>query len=1416
MITEITNTYRTRVDFGKIKSILAPPPLVDVQKQAYESFIQRSVAPKNRKKRGLEAIFHNVFPIEDFDKKFRIEYISYKLGEPKYDQEDCRGRGTTYAVPIYAKLKLVIFESNSLQSEDNKQKKIKDIKEQEIFFGDFPLMTPTGCFIVNGTERVVVNQLHKSPGVFFLEAAKKPGDAGIHRNLFVASIIPQRGSWVDFEFDSKDTLLVRVDRKKKFSASVFLKALGYTTEQLLEKFYTVETFTINTDDKNQISFYKQFNADAYENKKLEGDLIQAQPRKILKKKGEKLGAKTIQNYKENSSGKYIVVSKEEILGRVSACDLHDKEENLILRASHPLTENQLEKLLEEKINKIKLLKTTGDDIDASLCNTFALDDIETQDEAVVEVYKKLESGIPSLEKSRIFVEKFLFSKEVYDLSAVGRMQFNQKFGLKDPLSKTVLDHDDIFRTVKKLFSFKKGRLMGDDIDDLNNRRIRNAGELLSQCFNKGMFRVEKNIKEKLILLEDDNVTLHDLVNSKLVIATVHDFFATSQLSQFMDQTNPLSEITHKRRLSALGPGGLSRERAGFEVRDVHPSHYGKICPIETPEGPSIGLMSSLTSYARLNEFGFIETPYRKIVNHQLTNEISYMSAIEDKNYYIAQSNALLDKKEKFIKEIIVLRKNSEFKSLPREWAQYIDLSPRQLVSIAASLIPFLEHDDANRALMGSNMQRQSVPLAIAEAPFVGTGMEHMVAKDSGVCVVAEKDGIVDSVDSQKIVVESNAEENNPFGVKIYKLKKYHRSNQSTCINQVSLVKQGEKIKKGQIIADGPCCESGELALGKNVFVAFMPWNGYNYEDSIVVSEKLLHRDTFTSIHIEKFDAFARDTKIGRENITRDVPNTSEHSLRHLDESGIVRIGSYVKSGDTLVGKSTPKIESQLNPEEKLLRAVFGDKAGDIRDTSLRVPQGVSGIVIDVKSFIRRGTEKDVRTLEIEELLVKNTDEDYKNEVRILKTNFLKRNASFFKNQILKYDLVNVKNHEVLLKKGDTPTLEELLKLPINSLAEIHFADSTKNTQFKKLFKEVKDQLFLIETIYRELIEKKRKLEDLPQGVNRIIKVYIAMKRKLAVGDKMSGRHGNKGVISKILPVEDMPYTEEGEPIDIVLNPLSVPSRMNIGQILETHLGFISKKLGNQVDKMLKEMSPYKKIKDFVKKIYQSDFINNYLEKINDADLLEFFTKLSKGVHFATPVFDGAKEEEIRRLMDLCGIDYSGKVTLYDGRTGNKLKQKVTIGYKYICKLYHLVDDKLHARSTGPYSLVTQQPLGGKAQFGGQRFGEMEVWALEAYGASFILRELLTVKSDDTYGRNKAYEAIVKGNLYYKTGIPESFRVLINEIRSLCIDLELIEDDSIIGNTDDGFADQGNNAISDNINDDNSNAVIEKKEKEVIA
>jgi DNA-directed RNA polymerase subunit beta len=973
------------------------------------------------------------------------------------------------------------------------------------------------------------------------------------------------------------------------------------------------------------------------------------------------------------------------------------------------------------------------------------------------------------------MDTFLFDKRFYSLSAIGRMQFNKKFNKEKPLEHEVLDHEDIFDTISHLIHLKNGNATPDDIDNLKNRRIKTVGELLAQCFNTGMFRLEKNIREKMIFLEERKPKLQELVNIKLVTGAIHDFFAMNQLSQFMDQTNPLSEMTHKRRLSALGPGGLSRERAGFEVRDVHPSHYGKICPIETPEGSSIGLMSSLTIYAKINDFGFIETPYRKVKDIQLTNEVKYMSALEDSDFYIAQSNALLDKDERFIKPIIALRKNSEFRSQPREWAEWIDLSPHQMVSVAAALIPFLEHDDANRALMGSNMQRQAVPLAIAEAPFVGTGMEALVARDSGMCVLAEEDAIVYFVDARKIIVAQSMSENEPVKIKIYKLKKYDRSNQNTFINQVPLVKKGDKIKKGQVIADGPAFEQGELALGKNVRVAFMPWNGFNYEDSLVVSERLLHRDTFTSIHIEKFEVTARETKIGRENITRDIPNSSESRLKDLDDSGIIRVGSYVKTGDILVGKTTPKAENQLNPEEKLLQAIFGKKAGDIRDTSLTAPQGFNGVVVDVRIFNRRGLEKKQSMIEKEEEMVKNIDKDNQDELFALKQNFLDKHKKLLENEKLQYDLINIKTHDILVPAGTVISVKALDNIPLRSLLEIQVKNKQKNKELSDLLQKVKQQVEIINTIYRDLIEKKKRTEDLPQGVNRIVKVYVATKRKLSVGDKMAGRHGNKGVVSKILPVADMPYTEDGEPIDFILNPLSVPSRMNIGQVLETHLGMVAKNLGDQIDQMIKEMKPKQQIKELVKNIYQSSYVNKYLDSLEEEELGEFYNKLRKGVHFATPVFDGAKEADIRRLMDVCGMDYSGKVTLYDGLTGEKLQQKVTVGYKYMCKLYHLVDDKLHARSTGPYSLVTQQPLGGKSHAGGQRFGEMEVWSLEAYGAAFTLKELLTVKSDDIYGRNKVYESIIKGEMNYESGIPESFKVLVNELRSLCIDLELVED-----------------------------------------
>ena len=1366
MTKNLEFVLRTRVNFGKINNIVNPPNLVEVQTKSYEKFLQRKLLPSERKNQGMEAIFRNIFPITDSLHKYKVEYIDYRLGEPRNFHDECKNRGTSYTVPIYARFKLISYEVQ--QNYISKNPKIKEISEDEIFFGEFPLMTSSGYFVINGTERVIVNQLHRSPGVFFLENKTLDVTRG---QIYKASIIPQRGSWLDFEFDSKDMLFTKVDRKKKILISTFLQALGYSKRNIIEKFYPNGSFFFFGEN-----IYQQYDKKIKENVKVRKNIYQKGTLQLLKEKNTVWTSSEEKKYANDLHGLLVQTSLKNALAAVVLRDVFDNEGNIIAKFNEPFSEELLEKFAKHKITSVDYFLLESENIDSSLRKTISVDKINSIEDAIIDIYKKLKTSVTNLAKGQEFVDSFLFDKNYYSLSAIGRMQFNKKFKKNKPLEQEVLEHEDIFDTIFYLFQLRKGKVIADDIDNLKNRRVKTVGELLAQCFNKGMFRLAKNIREKMIFLEEQP-KLQNLINIKLVTGVVHDFFATNQLSQFMDQTNPLSEMTHKRRLSALGPGGLSRERAGFEVRDVHPSHYGRICPIETPEGSSIGLMSSLTIFAKINDFGFIETPYRKVEDTQLTTDVEYMSALEDSSFYIAQSNALLDKNEKFIKEIIALRKNSEFRSQPREWAQWIDLSPHQLVSVAASLIPFLEHDDANRALMGSNMQRQAVPLSIPEAPFVGTGMEELVAKDSGMCVLSGTDGTVCYVDAKKIIVtvEDRKNKDQQVKIKVYKLQKYDRSNQNTCINQIPLVVKGDRVQKGQIIADGAACEQGELALGKNVRVAFMSWYGFNYEDSLVVSEKLLHKDVFTSVHIEKFEVTARETKIGKENITRDIPNSSESRLKNLDETGIIRPGCYVKTGDILVGKTTPKTESRLNPEEKLLQAIFGEKAGDIRDTSLRVPQGVSGIVIDIKIFNRRGLEKKTSMVEREEEMIKNIDQDNQEEIFALKKSFLNRHKNLLENEKLQYDVVNTKTHEILFAKNEIVSTKELIKIPIQSLLEIKIKDNKKNEQLSNYLQKLAAQVEIINTIYQDLIEKKKRSEDLPQGVNRIIKVYIAMKRKLSVGDKMAGRHGNKGVVSKILPVEDMPYTQDGEPIDFILNPLSVPSRMNIGQILETHLGMVAKNLGKEIDKMMKTMAPYAEIKKFVKKIYQSDYVSKYLDSLEDNELVEFFKKLKNGVYFATPVFDGSKEDDICRLMDLCNMSYSGKEILYDGLTGEKLKQRVTVGYKYMCKLYHLVDDKIHARSTGPYSLVTQQPLGGKSHSGGQRFGEMEVWSLEAYGAAFILKELLTVKSDDIYGRNKAYESIVKGEFNYDSGIPESFKVLVNELRSLCIDLELIGD-----------------------------------------
>ena len=1363
MTDNLRHALRVRVNFNKIKHIINPPNLVEIQTRSYGNFLQQNINPIARKNIGLESVFKSIFPIEDAQKKYKIDYISYRLGEPQDSYFDCRIKGTTYFIPIYVKFCFVAYNI-SLEEET---RKIKEMVEEEVFFGDFPLMTPSGYFVINGTERVIVSQLHRSPGVFFLENK----DTTINRNqIHTAAIIPQRGSWLEFELDNKNLLVVKVNKKKKISISTFLQALGYSKDEIIRKFYPFGNFFFVKGNA-----YMQWKEKIRENAKARRKFFDAKTYKQIKEKEDTWSKKEVEQFSDGSM-QFLIEAPARILSQAILLeDVFDKEGNQIASFNDPLSKELLEIFYKQGIETVEYFLPDSDKIDSSLRNTLVADKVSNKEDAILEVYRKLRSSIVNQEKGQDFINSFLFEKQYYSLSVVGRIQFNKKFNQQKPLEQEVLDHEDIFNTISHLMLIRKGKMIPDDIDNLKSRRVKTIGELLAQTFNRGMVRLEKNIRERMVFIEEEMPKLQELINIRIVSSTIHDFFATSQLSQFMDQTNPLSEITHKRRLSALGPGGLNRERAGFEVRDVHPSHYGRICPIETPEGASIGLMSSLTIYAKVNNEGFIETPYRKVKDMQLTNEIKYMSALDDSNYHIAQSNALLDENERFIKEMIALRRNSEFKAQPREWAEWIDLSPLQLVSVAASLIPFLEHDDANRALMGSNMQRQAVPLAIPQAPFVGTGIEQYAARDSGLCVTARNDGVVCYVDAQKIAVAEKSDLDTPPKIQVYRLRKYDRSNQNTCINQLPLVEKGDEVKKGKIIADGPACECGELALGKNIRVAFMSWNGYNYEDSLIVSERVLKNDIFTSVHVEKFEATARDTKIGNENITRDIPNISESKLRNLNEFGIINVGCYVKTGDILVGKTTPKASTELTPEEKLLQAIFGEKAADIRDSSLRVPQGLKGVVVDVKIFNRKGLEKKSTILKKEERMMKDIDQDNQNELFLLKKSFLEKYKNLLENQVLQYDLMNIKTHDVLLTKNTQIQLEQLKQLSIQNLFELKIKDKEKNKKLTELLQKLSQQVEVINGVYQDLIEKNKRTANLPQGVNQVVKVYIAVKKKLSVGDKMAGRHGNKGVVSQIFPIEDMPYTEDGEPIDMILNPLSVPSRMNIGQVLETHLGMVAKNLGKKIDKMIQEMKPSTNIKEFIKKIYNSDYISKYLDTLEEEELIKFYKKLSKGVHFATSVFDGAKEVDIRRLMDLCEMDHSGKLTLYDGRTGEKFKQKITVGYKYMCKLYHLVDDKLHARSTGPYSLVTQQPLGGKSYSGGQRFGEMEVWALEAYGAAFTLKEMLTVKSDDIYGRNKVYESIVKGDLDYDSGIPESFRVLVNELRSLCIDLELIDD-----------------------------------------
>ena len=1373
------NRHSIRRSFGKLTAPIKVPHLLKVQLDSFERFLQRDVPPDQREDKGLEAVFRSVFPVSDFSGSSTLEYVHYRLGDPKYSVEECRVRGVTFACPVRAALRLIVWEKDT----ESDVKHIRDIKEQDIYLGELPLMTPTGSFIINGTERVIVSQMHKSPGVVFTHDKGKSHSSG--KLLYSARVIPQRGSWLDFEFDKKDVLYVRIDRRRKFHATVLLRALGYTEDQLLEYFYQFEKLDLSKvkagEDFETQSYFRVLDPQIILDQRPQLPIADPKSGEVLVKAGQRINKRLLKKL-EAAKITRLNATLNEIKGRIIAKTIYkDGGDEILVPCNTPLTTELLTTLVENGVKEIELLHIGPQKTGSALRDTLELDKVTSPEQALIELYKKMKPGDPpTLEAAQVMLENFFFKRERYSLSKVGRLKINEKLELDDPLENTILTKVDILKTVKYLLELKEGypNRMIDDIDHLGNRRVRSVGELLETQFRIGLVRMERTIKERMSLQDSETMMLHDIVNAKPVAGAIHEFFGSSQLSQFMDQTNPLAEITHKRRLSALGPGGLTRERAGFDVRDVHSSHYGRICPIETPEGPNIGLIASLATFGRVNEFGFIETPYLKVENGVITDKVEYLSAIEEEKYSIAQANAKIDKKKAFIDDFITSRVGSEFSMVLKENIDYIDISPRQLVSVAAAMIPFLEHDDANRALMGSNMQRQGVPLVKPKSPLVGTGIEHQAALDSGSCVVASRNGVVDNVDAGRVVIQADVDLSSedtivPANVDIYHLIKYQRSNQNTCINQRPLVKKGDRVKAGDVIADGSCTENGEIALGQNINIAFMPWRGYNFEDSILVSQRLMHEDTFTSVHIDVLDTVARDTKLGKEEITRDIPNVSEEALKNLDESGIIAVGTSVSSKDILVGKVTPKGETQLNPEEKLLRAIFGEKAGDVRDTSLRVPQGVDGVVTDVVVFNREGVERDERTRQIEQELLARYENDHYDEIRIVHSNLVNRILSVAEKKPLAADVLSVQG-EVLASKGTKITDEILQQIPLNSTDGIQVTDNKINLKVGTFVRNALQQMYLLENVYQDRCEKVSKGDDLPPGVIRMIKVYIAIKRKLSVGDKMAGRHGNKGVVSTIQPIENMPYMDDGTTVDIVLNPLGVPSRMNVGQVLETHLGRVANGLGKKVAEFLRQNSPATQIREFLKKVYDCDVAQKHFDSMDDQTFLEFVKRYKPGIHMATPVFDGAKETDIHRMAEMAGLSKSGQVWLYDGMTGERFSQKVTIGYAYIMKLHHLVDEKIHARSIGPYSLVTQQPLGGKAQFGGQRFGEMEVWALEAYGAAYTLQELLTVKSDDVLGRNKIYESIVKGRHQLEAGLPESFKVLISELKSLCLNIELLK------------------------------------------
>ena len=1350
MAFSYTEKKRIRRSFEKISSVMDLPNLLATQLESYSDFLQRNVDPKKRKNQGLEKVINSIFPIESHSKMARMEFSSYELGEPTFNERECKLKGVTYEASLHINCELFFI--------DKETEKLKEGKFQKVYMGTVPLMTGHGSFVINGTERVVVSQLHRSPGLFFDHDKGKSHASG--KVLYGARVIPYRGSWLDFEFDAKDLVYVRIDRRRKLFASILLKALEFTDQEILENFYETETFKIKPNNVFQLQLVP---------KRLMGRVtpidIQFRNETIVKK-GERISARHIRKI-ESAKIKSLDYSQEDIHGLVVSNDLVDKTTGEVVIACNSIIDEEVLTTIESLgLKKLQTLYINDLESGPYMADTLRADSTTNEIEALVEIYRMMRPGEPPTKEAATTLFKSLFfNPERYDLSNVGRMKFNKRLGRDSIFGSSVLEKEDIIDSLKTLVAIRNGKEQVDDIDHLGNRRVRSVGEMVSNQYRIGLVRVERAVRERLATAETDDLGPQDLINAKPVSAAIKEFFGSSQLSQFMDQVNPLAEVTHKRRVSALGPGGLTRERAGFEVRDVHPTHYGRVCPIETPEGPNIGLINSLAAYARTNEYGFLESPFRKAKDGKVTDQFEYLSAIEEGDYVIAQASALLDDRNRFIEELVPVRYKNEFSLMPPERVDFMDVSPQQVVSIAASLIPFLEHDDANRALMGSNMMRQAVPTLQTETPLVGTGMERLVARDSGACVIAKRGGVVESIDASRIVVRVYEREIKPgdSGVDIYNIIKYTRSNQTTCINQRPIVTEGDKVSKNDILADGPSIDLGELSLGQNVRIAFMPWHGYNFEDSILISDRLLSEDKFTSIHIQELTCIARDTKLGAEEISGDIPNVGDSALSKLDEFGIVHIGAEVKASDILVGKVTPKGETQLSPEEKLLRAIFGEKASDVKDSSLRVPSGGDGTIIDVHVFTREGIEKDGRAVEIEESQLKEIKKDIDEELTIIEEAAFSR----LKKLLLGKKVASAKG----ITKGSTVKEDYLIEISKNDWFKIRLQNESINKQVHGIESNLNEYRENLKEIFKQRKLKVIGGDDLAPGVIKIVKVYLAIKRRIQPGDKLAGRHGNKGVISVIMPMEDMPYDENGEPVDIVLNPLGVPSRMNVGQVLETHLGWAAKELGSKINELIDENKKASEIRSFLTKIYGEEG-NQSLDSLNDKEIFELATNLKDGVPMATPVFDGAKESEVKDMLELAGLPLSGQCQLFDGRTGEQFDRPVTVGYMYILKLNHLVEDKMHARSTGSYSLVTQQPLGGKAQFGGQRFGEMEVWALEAYGAAYTLQEMLTVKSDDVIGRTRVYKNLVDGNFEMDPGIPESFNVLTKEIRSLGINIEL--------------------------------------------